>query len=98
MVENRHPGTPGGGSGADVKSGRVTAISEGSIVTVTFGTAFSSVPNIVVSLDDGIIGELSICITSGVLVNSFRIHVLKIGGGGNVSRDVAWIATDAGDP
>ena len=85
-----------GGGGADVKSERETAIAEGSTRAVTFGTAFAATPRVVVSFDDGST-ELSVCQVESVTTTGFTIRVLKIGGGGNSNRDVAWIATDAGN-
>ena len=84
-----------GGGGADVKSGRETAITEEGTRAVTFGTAFTATPRVVVSFDDGST-QLSICQVESVTTTGFTIRVLKIGGGGNTNRDVAWVATDAG--
>ena len=86
-----------GGGGSNVKSGRETAITEGSTKTVTFTTAFSATPHVCVSFDDGSTQQ-SICQVESVSTIGFTIRVIKIGGGGNVNRDVNWIATDAGNP
>ena len=88
---------PVGGGGADVKSGRESAITENSTRAVTFSSAFGNTPQVVVSFDDGSTQQ-SLCQVEGVSATGFTIRVIKIGGGGSVDRDVAWIATDAGDP
>ena len=84
------------GGGADVKSGRETAITEGSTRAVTFGTAFGATPNVIVSFDDGST-QLSVAQAESISATGFTIRVFKVGGGGNASRDVAWIASDAGN-
>ena len=86
-----------GGGGADVKGGVELAISEGGSRTVTFNTAFSGTPNVVASCAD-VSSQLSFAHAHTVSTTGFTIDVIKSGGGGNVNRDVAWIATDAGDP
>ncbi len=99
MPEDRHSGTPGGGngSGADVKSGLATGILENSQRVIPFTTAFASVPHVVVSLD-GNTGRDSLVYTLQVTATKFDIFVVKLTGGAAVTRDVHWIATDAGDP
>ena len=87
----------GGGGGADVKSGFEAAITEGSSRVVTFNTAFSSSPNVVVSCADTSY-QLTFVQAHSESTTGFTIDATKSGGGGNVTRDVAWIATDAGDP
>lgn len=87
----------GGGGGADVKSGFESAVSEGGSRTVTFNTAFSASPNVVVSISDTS-SQLTFVQAHTVSTTGFTIDAIKSGGGGNVTRDVAWIATDAGNP
>jgi len=87
----------GGGGGANVKSGFESGISENSTRGVTFNTAFASAPNVVVSLADSS-SEISIVHVSGASTTGFTIEVTKSGGGGSASRNVSWIATDAGNP
>ena len=86
-----------GGGGADVKSGVELAITEGGSSFVTFNSAFSSTPNVVVSCADNST-QLTFAYAHTVTTTGFTILVIKSGGGGNVNRDVAWIATDAGNP
>ena len=86
-----------GGGGANVKSGSESAISEGGSRAVSFNTAFSSTPNVVVSCDD-VSSQLSFVHAHTISTAGFTIDVLKSGGGGATNRDVAWIATDAGNP
>ena len=87
---------PSGGGGANVKSGLESAITEGTTRAVTFVTAFSSTPNVVVSFSDNS-SEQSTCMAHSVSTTGFTIGVEKIGGGQNRDRTVAWIATDAGN-
>ncbi len=87
----------GGGGGADVKGGVELAISEGGSRTVTFNTNFASTPNVVVSCAD-VSTQLTFAHAHTVSTSGFTIDVIKSGGGGNVNRDVAWVATDAGNP
>ena len=86
----------GGGGGADVKGGFESAIAENSTRVVSFTTAFSSAPNVVVSCADAST-EISVAAAHTVSTTGFTIAVTKVGGGGSNNRDVAWIATDAGN-
>ncbi len=88
---------PGGGGGADVKSGRESAITEGSTRAVAFVTPFAATPHIVVGFGDTS-GEDSDVSAISETVNGFTIQVTKQGGGPARNRDVHWIATDAGNP
>ncbi len=85
----------GGGGGADVKTGSET-ITEGSSATVTFATAFSATPNVVVGFSDNS-AEISVCSVHTTSTTGCTIIVVKSGGGGSVSRDINWIASDAGN-
>ncbi len=87
----------GGGGGADVKSGFEATIAEGGSRVVTFNTAFSSAPNVVVSCSDTST-QLTFVQAHTISTTGFTINAVKSGGGGNANRDVAWIATDAGNP
>ena len=87
----------GGGGGADVKAGNETAIAENTTRAVSFTTAFSATPNVVVNFSDTS-SEISVCAAHTVSTTGFTILVTKSGGGGSANRDVSWIATDAGDP
>jgi hypothetical protein len=82
--------------GANVKSGFESAITENSERSVTFTTAFSSTPDVVVGLADSS-DEISVLSAHTVSANGFTIKVNKSGGGASADRDVYWIATDAGD-
>ena len=85
------------GGGANVKAGFESAVAENSTRAVTFNTAFSSTPNVVANCADSS-SQLSFVNAHSVTVNGFTIQVLKSGGGGSANRDIAWIATDAGNP
>lgn len=79
---------PGGGS-LNVKSG-VKVASTGSN-SVTFNTAFSSTPQVVLTVQDSI--QLRDCLykVTAVSTTGFSFDV-------DVSATYAWIATNAGDP
>lgn len=85
-----------GGGGADVKSGFESAVPEGGTRAVTFNTAFSSAPNVVVNFADNS-SQISVISAHSVSASGFTIMVVKSGGGSSADRDVAWIATDAGN-
>lgn len=87
----------GGGGGANVKSGFESAITENTTRAVTFVTAFTAAPDVVVGFADAS-AEISVCAAHTVSTTGFTILVTKSGGGGSASRDVTWIATDAGNP
>ena len=84
------------GGGADVKSGKETAITEDSSRGVTFTTAFTFTPDVVVGFADNST-QISVVHAHTVSTTGFTIQVVKSGGGGSVNRDVYWIATDAGN-
>lgn len=86
----------GGGGGADVKSGTVT-VSDSSIVSVSFNTAFSSVPVVTATFNDQQDGSDWIEILN-VTVNGFDVYVEKGHGGAGHTHLVGWIATNAGNP
>jgi len=88
--------TGGGGGGANVKSGIESGISENSTRAVAFGTTFAATPRVTVSLADSST-EISIAQAHDVTVAGFTIRVVKSGGGGSATRDVSWVATDAGN-
>lgn len=85
------------GGGADVKSGFESAIAENSTRDVVFATAFLSNPDVVVNFADNS-SEISVIAAHTVSTTGFTIAVTKSGGGGSTSRDVYWIAADAGNP
>ena len=87
----------GGGGGADVKTGTESGILENTERTVSFSTAFTSIPDVICEFSDNS-DELSTLSTHTVSTTGFTIKVNKIGGGGSSSRDVEWIATDSGNP
>ncbi len=88
---------PGGGGGPSLKSGLESAITEGTTRAVVFATAFASAPDVVVSFADNS-AEQSTCSAYSPTTTGFTIRVDKVGGGQSRSRDVAWCATDAGNP
>ena len=88
---------PGGGGGADVKAGTETAIAEGTSRGVTFVTVFGGTPDVVCGFADNST-EISVARAHTVSTTGFTIAVEKSGGGASKNRDVAWIATDAGNP
>ena len=83
-------------SGADVKSGTVATIIEGSTSAVTFTSSFTETPQCTVSFNDGS-SEKSVAQVESEAITGFTLRVLKVGGGGNVDRDVSWICTDVGN-
>ncbi len=97
MPEDRHSGTPGGnGSGADVKSGTVT-VECGTVVTVTFATAFVSTPDVVACVNASA-PQIDLVRVKDITTSGFNIQFHKGHGGGTHNRPIDWIATDAGDP
>jgi len=85
-----------GGGGADVKGGEEAAITENTSRGVTFATAFVSTPVVIVGFADSST-QISVVAAHTVSTTGFTILVTKSGGGGSANRDVAWIATDAGN-
>jgi len=81
-----------------MKSGRITGQIENATITITFNTAFASVPNVVATIGDIQSGQDSIVTLDNILATAFDLRIEHVGGGGAVSRDVEWIATVAGDP
>ncbi len=99
MVEDRHPGIPGGnGSGANVKSGIVAGLADNASEIVIFATAFASVPNVTLTLRiiNGFGVDMPMLIAPSTTQFAVRVH--KGHGGSGHTYDVHWIATDAGDP
>ncbi len=98
MPEDRHSGTPGGnGSGADVKSGTTGLIVCGTQQQIVFGTAFASIPTVVVTID----GNVTVndwARAASVTATDFWVSLYKGHGGSTHNWAVHWIATDAGDP
>lgn len=89
---------PGGGGGADVKSGIEVGVGDQTQRIVTFNTAFATTPNVVTTLVR-ITGEPNDVPTiDSVTTTSFRLRILKHHGGTAHTWDVHWIATDAGNP
>ena len=76
-----------GGGGANVKSGTVSGASG----SVTFNTAFSSVPQVVITSLGNTATRDAIFRVDSVDVNGFSWTA-------DVSQDGGWIATDAGNP
>ncbi len=91
MTEKRHSGVPGGGGGAEVKSGTVS-VPDATNVSVTFASAFNSIPAVVVSFEGaeevfapGVVGQPT--------VSSFVVFHEA-----GPTKTVHWIATSAGNP
>ena len=79
----------------EVKAGIESAIAEGARRNVTFDSAFSVTPYVVVSFADDS-DEHSVCSAHSISTTGFTISVTSAGGVGGVNRDVSWFATDAG--
>lgn len=86
----------GGGGGADVKGGTVSNMAYGT-QAVSFTTAFSATPNVVVSFASAKTRGDLISVES-VSTTGFTIRYVKIGGGGNENADISWLASDGGNP
>lgn len=81
-----------GGGGANIKSGIVYLAAAGESA-VTFNTPFASVPRVVA------IQQFATTDTSTTLsIHSVTVNGFTLKGAGNVAGDVAWVATDAGNP
>lgn len=78
----------GGGNGANVKSGTYAA-STGSN-SVTFNTAFSSTPQVILTVQDSIALRDCLYEVTTVSTTGFSFDV-------DAAATYAWIATDAGD-
>ncbi len=90
-------GTHGHAGGAHDTKGGSVSVTEGTVTTVTFATAFSGTPDVVLCvLSTTTSIEAAMC--SNVSTTSFDITLEKHAGGGNITRTVVWIATSAGDP
>jgi hypothetical protein len=86
-ADHTHPG-----GGADVKSGLVNLAAGGS-ANVTFNTVFSSTPHVVV------LSQINNADTSCTYsVHTVSVNGFTIRGAGNPVGNVAWIATNAGNP
>lgn len=81
-----------GGGGPNVKSG-VVNLGAGGTAAVTFNTPFASVPVVVVSSLFNTADTSTTLCAHTVTVNGFTLR-----GAGNLAGNVAWIATDAGNP
>ena len=81
-----------GGGGANVKCGIVN-LAAGGTAAVTFTTPFASVPRVVATSQFSTTDVSTTLSCYNVTVNGFTLR-----GAGNVLGDVAWIATDAGNP
>ena len=78
------------GGGANVKSG--TVASSGGSISVTFNTAFSSTPQVVLTpQDSGLALRDALYSITSVNTTGFTADV-------DADATYAWIATDAGDP
>lgn len=97
MTERRGPTTEqvqamidaAGLSGANVKSGTVAA--SGGSNEVVFNTPFTSVPGVVLTVQDSIALEDCLYKITVVSETGFSFEA-------DVAATYAWIATDAGDP
>ena len=80
---------PGGGSGPNVKSG--TVVTSGGSGSVTFNTAFSSVPRVTLTpYDTSLNLRDALWIIRSINVNGFSFDV-------DGDATYCWIATDAGN-
>ena len=81
-------------AGGTTKSG-VASIADSSWSSVGFTSAFASVPEVVVTIDEASPTNLERLYIRSVTVNSFEVYqAMKTG----ATVDVHWIATDAGNP
>ncbi len=81
----------------EMKSGVVSALADGASTTVTFGTAFSSTPNVVATLGTNQAANDMVQVYS-ISTTAFTVEINQGHGGGGHTWDVQWIATSAGDP
>ena len=79
--------------GTDIKSGKELNILKDTSVNITFATAFTSTPNVVVTASRDTLKSGTFVITNES-TTGFRLSALA----GPDTNDVQWIATDAGDP
>ena len=90
-----HGSACGGGSSVEIKSGKITTPSEGTLNTHTFGTAFSSTPHVVITMCSPLASTLDEIWVEQISTTAFKYQYnLKT----SVDEDVCWIATTAGDP
>jgi len=80
---------PGGGGGANVKSGTLAAATGSN--QVTFNTPFSSTPRVVLTVQDSIALRDCLYEVTAVSTTGFTLNC-------DAAATYAWIATDAGNP
>lgn len=76
-----------GGGSLDVKSGTVSGASG----SVTFNTAFSSTPQVVMT-------SLGNTVTRDAILRVDSVSTTGFSWTADISQDAAWVATNAGDP
>ena len=88
------------GGGADVRSGVIPNVNDGSWGTVVFsaeGIGFASLPQITLTLKATSSAlATDIPFVTYITTNGFEWEIHKGHGGANHTWDVIWIATDAG--
>ena len=83
----------GGGGGADVKSGIAVASSVETDIAVTFVTAFTVAPRVVLA-PEALPPEVVVALKAGsISTTGFTFQVKN----GSTPFDLHWIATDAGN-
>ncbi len=89
-------------SGFNIKAGSIASISEGSSATVTFNTAFSGIPNVVVNFEGNVNvggGEKGATLSVYTIsTTGFTVRYDAASPTVNPATNVQWMATDAGDP
>ena len=86
----------GGGGGPDIKAGTLSGTTD-TWLSVVFGTAFATVPKVIVSAEKDAIARWDHNpITRNVTVDGFDMRYDDRGTAGSVV--LHWIATDAGNP
>ena len=78
--------------GANVKCG-IVSLAAGGEVTVTFPTPFASVPRVVATSQFATTDVSTTLSAHTITVNGFKLK-----GAGNAVGNVAWLATDFGNP
>lgn len=87
-----------GGGGADIKSGSTTAAWDGGTPqAVTFNTAFSSTPNVVVGFGENE-DAVDVPYVVDISPSGFKVGIIKGHGGSTHTWVVQWVATNAGNP
>lgn len=81
----------------DVKSGKELNVADDSTQAVTFTTAFTNTPHVVVCGAEQVNAD-DFFRAFNESTTGFTIHIRKGHGGAGHTWDVFWIATDAGDP